>query len=197
MDDTHPRLEHRNLSTAELVRRAIEGEAGSFASLYSRTAPALYVWVEARISKTILDHVAAEDIVQETYLRAYDRFESFDADRSFRSWLFGIANNVARESVRSLARAMLSGDETLNEVPAELRAISQEVVKNEALGRLLERIHALPETERKIVLYRGLEGVSHREVAELLGISVSNAEKTWQRVRDQLATSDLPRDVFA
>lgn len=191
--------ENEFLSTAELVRRAKDGEPGGFAALYSRTAPALYAWAETRLPASLERAVTAEDVVQETYLRAYDRFKSYDDTRPFRSWLFGIASNVTRESIRSLARSMIrdSGDERLADIPDEARAISREVARGEAMRRFVERVRNLPEIERKVLLHRGLEGIPHAKVAALLGITVMNAEKIWQRVRNRLADEKLPAELFA
>lgn len=183
--------------TSDLVRSAKTGAPGGFAALYSRTAPALYAWAETRLPLGVARSVSAEDVVQETYLRAYAGFDSYDESRPFRSWLFGIAANITRESMRALARSLAhDGGEAVAEIPDEARAISRELARDEAMQRFVDHVRTLSETERRVLLHRGLEGAPHARVAELAGITVPNAEKTWQRVRERLADLRLPPELF-
>lgn len=191
-------------TTRELVRKARAGEPGGFAALYGHTAPALYAWASARLPAHLAKQLGPEDVVQEVYLRAYDGFARFDAARSFRSWLFGIANNVLREQLRDAAGRLAGGGDRrpggparLEEVADDATRISRRVARDESLQRVLEHTKRLSDTERKVLALRGLEGMPHARIAALTGISVSASEKAWQRVREKLAELELPEELLA
>ncbi len=108
----------------------------------------------------------------------------------FRSWLFGIANNVLREAARSLARlpvghARIEPD-YLDLIPARTTAITTRLARDEALQMFLERLKDWPEAERRLLIYRGLEGLSFREISELLGEAEATVAKRWQRLRERM-----------
>ena len=192
----------RKDTTGELARAAGRGEPHGFAGLYARTAPALYAWASARLTGPLQGKVEPEDVVQEVYARAIDRFAAFDPSREFRPWLFGIANRVLLELLRHSAKRArrempgIGSHSPVDELADQATAISQRVARDEALLAFVQRMQALGETERKVLVYRGLEGLPHTRVATLAGISVANAEKTWQRLRKRFEDGSLPPDLL-
>ena len=163
-----------------------------FHRLYSEVAPALWSWSRLRIHGSLADHVEAEDLVQEVCFLAYgSRDEFVDHGGSFRAWMFGIANNVMKRWLREMARRpracrpTTSADPALR-IPAEATTISRRVARDEVLMNFLEKARDLTEEEQKLLLYRGLEALSHQEVGALLGVGEEVAKKRWQRLRDRL-----------
>ena len=205
IDPEHPeeRTPQASDTTEELVRAAGRGEPSGFTGLYERTAPALYAWASARLAGPLRGKVEPEDVVQEVYVRAIERFEAYDTSREFRPWLFGIANRVLLELLRQSAkraqrelRGVGGEHDPLGEQADHATAISQRVARDEALRAFVQRMQALGETERKVLVYRGLEGLPHARVATLAGVSVANAEKTWQRLRKRFCDGSLPPDLL-
>lgn len=162
----------------------------SFTELYGEAAPALFTWAHVRLQAPLRAQLDPEDVLQEVCCRAYDRFESFDASLgSFRSWVFGIANNVLREallSLRHLPKAEPARAEwshlPWDDLPDDATSISRRVVRSESIAAFVARLDGLTEEEKKLLIYRGLEGLRHAEIASLLGLSVDAAEKRWQRL---------------
>jgi RNA polymerase sigma-70 factor (ECF subfamily) len=135
--------------------------------------------------------------VQEVSYQAWRSYESFDPERgSFRGWMFGVASKVALALLRRTARARANvGPLALLEsragaVPAELTTISRRVARDEALERFLARAEELDPEDRDLLLYRGIEGLQHDQVAAILGLTPETASKRWQRLRDRLR--DVP-----
>ncbi len=191
-------------TTEELVRAAGRGEPSGFTGLYERTAPALYAWASARLTGPLRGKIEPEDVVQEVYTRAIDKFATYDTSREFRPWLFGIANRVLLELLRQSAkraqrelRGAAGENDPMGELVDHATAISQRVARDEALRAFVLRMQSLGETERMVLVYRGLEGLLHARVATLAGISVANAEKTWQRLRKRFGDGSLPPDLLA
>lgn len=91
----------RDLDDAELMRRLANGEPGACAALYDRHADA----VHALLVRIVHDRAIAEDLLQETLLRAWQHADSFDRQRGpVRCWLLGIAHNLALNELRRRRR---------------------------------------------------------------------------------------------
>ena len=88
--------------THRLVNRVQQGEAGRFAELYDRVAPALYAWACHKIPASRRGRIEVDDVLQEVWCRAHRRFATFteDGGRSFRGWLFGIGKHVLLDAIR-------------------------------------------------------------------------------------------------
>jgi RNA polymerase sigma-70 factor (ECF subfamily) len=166
--------------------------------MYAEVAPALYVWSALHVPAGLRAHTEPEDVIQEVWCRAFERFDSFDPSHgSFRAWVFGIARNVMLEELRAAAKSSERPD--LDEIAAEATSISERVARNESVQRLLCLSEHLPGRERQLLMYRGLEGLSYAEVGERLGLSSEAARSLWRRLRDRLAPvseANLPRGTL-
>ena len=190
-------------NTQQLAQSAKKDSQG-FSALYSRVAPALFAWARLRLLPELRAMFDAEDLVQEICFRAYDRFPTYDFDRaSFRAWLFGIANNVLREHLVQLkrrAKRSISRESDqpapLDSLPNETTSISRRVARDESLRRFILILESLETEEKRLLIYRGLEGLKHGEVAVLLNMSVDAAEKRWQRLVKKLEATSIPSDFF-
>jgi RNA polymerase sigma-70 factor (ECF subfamily) len=140
--------------------------------------------------------------MQETWCRALGAFRRFDPRRaSFRAWIFGIASRTLAEELRRLQvrRRELApaerpeGTQDLEEIPAALRSITQQVAHREELAELLRIAETLAPEERELLVYRGIEGLPHAEVASRLGIAPEACEARWRRLRARLR-AQLPEE---
>ena len=172
----------------------------TFADHYAAAAPALRAWAALRTTGPLGALLDGDDLVQEVALEAMGAFERFDPSRgAFRPWLFGVATRVASSLLRSSARRHgIAAIEPLGsqDPSAEVTTISRRVRRDEALTRLLEQIAGLQPIERDLVLYRGIEGLEHAEVAELVGLGVEAATKRWLRLRERLMELPAARDLL-
>src|SRR5262252_519323 len=146
------------------VSPAFEAEAlASLDSLY-RTA--------LRLTRVPAD---AEDLVQETYLKAFRAAASFNPGTNLRAWLFTILHNTARNRVRDRARDAVSVDsevvDRLSELPAPGRPIETPeslLLRQTMAPELQAAIDALPDAFRQAVWLRDVEEFSYAEIAEML-----------------------------
>ena len=179
-------------------------EPRNFVDLYKAVAPSLYGWANLRIHQKLRSTVDPEDILQEVCYRAFDRFEEFDPEKGrFRRWIFGIANNVLREALQSLSRqpkretpAYLSSY-TMDALPAAVTTISQHITRDERIQHFISQMTHLDDEERKLLIFRGFERLSHSDVAGMLGVSVEAAEKRWQRLYKRLIDDGAPTEFMA
>lgn len=172
----------------------------AFLARYAEHASALMAWAHLRCRGPLGSVVDADDLVQEVAVEAWRARERFDPARgSFRGWLLGVAGHVAASALRRVARrsAVLGRESELAEPMAELTTISRRVRRQEATSELFAALDALADADRELVLLRGLEGLDHAAVGEVLGISAEAASKRWQRLRDQLATWPEANDLLS
>lgn len=175
----------------ELVQAARGGDAGAFHALMRRHEAAIY-----RTALAILRLPAdAEDVCQETFLRAFEHLESFRGEARFATWLTQICVNTARMKLRkNHADLWRSLDEPLateeGEValdPAEWRENPEQQYNREERERLL--LHALGglhPSYREVVVLRDLRQFSTEETARTLGLTEANVKTRLLRARLQL-----------
>lgn len=146
---------------AELAGRVLrEGSEPAFRALYGRHTPALYLFVLRLLGGVERE---AEDVVQDTWIRAVEQLPGFRWEASFRTWLFGIGLNRSREVLRKNGR---SGDAVSPEIEPRLPAprLAEKIDLEEA-------IRQLPQGYREVLLLHDVEGWTHDEIARSLGIT--------------------------
>jgi len=153
-------------SDRSLAQAVIErGEERAFRALYRRYAPSLYQFVLRVLGGNVQD---AEDVMQETWIRAVENLAGFRWEGPFRNWLLGIAVNRCRTLFRRKDRGWLTLDD--NVAWSSPRAVLEEPID-------LERaLAAMPDGYRTVLLLHDLEGYTHDEIAEMLGTSVGTSK---------------------
>ncbi len=159
------------------------GHPDDFAGLVERHHRNLLVYAVALTR----NHATARDIVQESFILAYEKRELFDVTRDFASWMRGIVRNKWREWLRKNRRYDLSDNE-LALIDADIAAWQTErTIEDNSLFDALEQcIERLPETLRKAVNAYYYEGRNGDEVSLALEIAPSAVRKRLQRARTLL-----------
>ena len=166
-----------------LVDRCRRGELGAFEELYRAHAGRLY-----SLAFRMLGNPAdAEDLLQEIFLSAHRKLESFRGDAALGTWLYRLAMNQILDHVRS--RAARSGQLTDGIDDASLLAdAGGHRLADRAIDRIdLERALAeLPEGCRAAFVLHDVEGLEHKEVAEVLGIAEGTSKSQVHKARLRL-----------
>ena len=161
----------------DLVRRVAAGNREAFRELVSRFQRPL----SAYSRRMLQDHDAADDVVQETFLRLWTRADRFDPAASRPgTWLHRIAHNLCIDLLRGRGRWVPGEPETDIEGPDHLEATAQRAAD------VRRAIAALPERQRSALLLCHYQGLSNREAAEVLDASVEALESLLARARRQL-----------
>ena len=170
--------------------RAAAFEADALAQLDSlyRTA--------RRLTRSTAD---AEDLVQETFLRAFRSADRFEPGTNLRAWLFTILHNAARNRARDAARDAVIVDSDTVERAAELAPVPGQapsagtpeamLIRETLAPELQAAIDALPDTLREAVWLRDVEEFSYAEIASMLGIPVGTVMSRISRGRQGLYDS--------
>jgi RNA polymerase sigma-70 factor (ECF subfamily) len=186
-----------------VVAAAKAGDESAFASLVETYRRELQVHCY-RMLGSLED---SEDVVQETFLRAWRRRETFRGRSSFRAWLYGIATNACLDALQRRPRVPQEGssavaevswlqpypDELLEGVPANDAEPEAELVAKETIElAFIAAIQLLPPRQRAVLISRDVLGWSAAETAALLGVSVAAANSALQRARSTMKER-LPR----
>ena len=124
----------------------------------------------------------SEDVTQDAFSKALPALRRSGAEIELRPWLYRIVRNTALNDLRG--RAPVATE--LSEALPGARSAAAEVEAREELRDLMERLQALPETQRAALVMRELEGLSHEEIAAALGVSGGAARQAIFRARAAL-----------
>jgi RNA polymerase sigma-70 factor, ECF subfamily len=160
------------LSAEELAIRARAGSRGSFDELVVRYRPRLVAFLARRLA----DAAEAEDVAQETFVRAYDHLDRYDPARPFATWLFAIGKNVAAN--HAIARTRRDAREQ-----GAVGAIAADAVEGDLWRRAEEVLR--PDAYRVLWL-RYAQGLTVREIAGELGRSAVAIKVMMFRARRRL-----------
>ncbi|MHB1426420.1 MAG: RNA polymerase sigma factor [Gemmataceae bacterium] len=182
-DNPHDDLadEHR------LIVAAQQGDRPAFGQLVERYWDRLYRWLY-RLTR---DRHTAEDLVQESFLKAFAGLKMFQAGTNFSAWLFRIAhNNYANQCRASSARRR----ETLpDDLPDSQHGPLDRAASAEALQNLGRAMNRLPAEFRAALLLRVEEGLSFRQIAEVLDLTEETARWRVFKARQKLLSMLAPR----
>ncbi len=142
-----------------------------------------------RLTRSAAD---AEDLVQDTYLKAFRAADSFESGTNLRAWLFTILHNTARNRFRDRARDAVTVDSEAVERAADAsvaggtggRVTPETLLLRETLGPELQAaVDGLPEIFRQAVWLRDVEEFSYAEIANMLGVPAGTVMSRISRAR--------------
>jgi len=160
----------------DVVRRAQQGDVDAFERLYRAHAPA----VHALARRMLGNDGAAREMVQDVFVRAWEKLALFRGESSFGTWLHRLAVNVVIERRRSYAiqRERISDDES---------AIERAAVVRPGRGDLAldfeQALASLPDGAREVFVLHDVEGYKHREIAAMLDITSGTSKRQLHRAR--------------
>jgi len=171
---------------AALAARALRGEDAAFAQLMGRHK----AWAFRFVRRYVGNHEDAYDVLQDTFFSAWRALGRYQRDRPFEIWLRRIALNkcrdrARREAVRRAFGGLLAGDEA-PEIPDTAPGPEALTDSEQSLRRLESALQRLPRQLKEPLLLTALEGLSHQEAGELLGINAKAVEMRVYRARARL-----------
>jgi len=174
---------------ADLAQAALAGSEAAYRELVTRYATPAVNFVH----RIVRDRGLAEDLAQEGFLRVYQRLHTYDPDRKFSSWFFQVLRNITIDYLRVNRVPTASLDELQEEgnrgASVDRESVSPEQAAEQgelaiAMAAALSRIR--PEY-RECVVLRYQEGLTHPEIAEILGLPAGTVKTHLHRARKELA----------
>jgi RNA polymerase sigma-70 factor (ECF subfamily) len=175
-------------SDQDLTARAVKGDQAAFATLMQRHKGWLFRFVRRYVGEA----EEAYDVVQESFASAWIALSRYDPHRPFDVWLRRIALNKCRDRARKAAvRRVLFGvagaPESRPESPDPAVGPDAAAASRRALARLEAAIATLPRGLKEPLVLTALEGLSHKEAGDVLGMNAKAVETRVYRARKQLA----------
>lgn len=145
-----------------LVNKAASGDFKAFGELYGVFLERIYRYVFYQVR----DKMAAEDITEEVFIKAWKAIESCQGKEStFSPWLYRIAHNQVVDNFRSQRKHVSLEVDNL----AGARDSAREMESMLEHEQLLEMISYLPEQQRQVIILKFIEGVGNREIGQIMG----------------------------
>ena len=173
------------ISDKHLIAQCLKGKARYQKMLYDRFACKVYP-VCYRYAKNEED---AKDILQETFIRVYSKLDTFEDKGSFEGWIRKIAVNTSIRHYQNSLRKLDDRDiENVPEISSDDNILSELNAED-----ILKKISELPTGYRVVFNLYAIEGYSHKEIAEELGISEGSSRSQLTRARQHLMEALQPK----
>ena len=179
------------LSDWDLVRKCQAGEMSSFQELVSRYQQKVYMVILGLLR----NRDDAMEVAQETFFRAYRKINSFQGGSSFYTWIYRIAVNLAIDAQRRQKRNPLDYRETIDTLlesqEESARDPFADVHDRELRENLIKAINDLTPEHKAVIVLRTIEGLSYRDIGEILGCSegtvMSRLHYARKKLQDKLS----------
>jgi len=165
-----------------LILASVEGDGKAFEALYIRYMKAIFRYIFFRIG----DENQAEDLTEEVFVRAWEALPKYQHRKyPFSSWLYRIAHNLIIDYYRMKKPVPLSNG-LMRSYPSSAESLDHIVNRKHETQLLVNAMRKLSELEQEIVLLRFVEGLSHEEIAEMVGKSQTACRVTLHRALKSL-----------
>jgi len=168
----------------QLVRKAKKGQHKAFEKLVFKHQKAIYRVVR----KMVLDHDDTNDIVQDTFIKAYSRLEQFNEQFPFYPWLHRIAINTTLNFIEKYRRYQETFNRSDNQdVYSSQNGNSlQKIIHNEFEQQIKLALERIPVEQRIVFMLRTSEDLGYQEISEQLEISIGTVMSRLSRAREKL-----------
>ena len=183
-------------SDIELVTEVKEGNRKSFSELVQRHQRSL-LRLGMRFTK---EQSLAEDIVQESFIKAFQKIQLFEGRSSFKSWLYQIALNTARNKFRDRFGSGSFDSVNIEDVPLGVDPGAETgMIRADMKKRVRAEIEKLPDRQRMALSLRIFEDLSFKEIAEIMDCPYDTAKANYRhallKLKERIEVSDFNDSV--
>jgi len=172
-------------SSRDLVIRVCQGDQEAFRLIFDRYSRPVIGFIYDMVN----DRELAEELTQETFVRAFRAIHRMKPETKLSTWLFGIARNVARESLRARTRANMQvtlEHESVMDV-SDQKSIPVDRLLSKELNELIRRaLEALDDDKRLVFTLKVFHQCSYEEIAEITGFSLAKLKTDLHRARAEM-----------
>ncbi len=172
-------------SSADLVARACQGDQEAFRLIFERYSRPVISFIYDQVG----DRELADELTQETFVRAYRGLKSLRKETKLSTWLFGIAKNVARESLRARIRQSRHidlDDKQVLDLSDQNPAPSSQLLDKEFNEVVQRSLDLLDEDKRLVFTLKIFHQCSYEEIAEITGFSIPKLKTDLHRARAEM-----------
>ena len=172
-------------SSRDLVTRVCQGDQEAFRLIFDRYSRPVIGFIYDMVN----DRELAEELTQETFVRAYRGIGGMNPETKLSTWLFGIARNVARESLRVRMKAKRQvdlEDESVLDLSDKEPAPVEQLLSKELNEIIRRSLAALDEDKRLVFTLKVLHQCSYEEIAMITGFSLAKLKTDLHRARAEM-----------
>jgi RNA polymerase sigma-70 factor (ECF subfamily) len=176
---TQPVIDPVNRRNETDVERAAGGDRQAFERLYREHVSRIY----SLCTRMVGDRTRAEELTQDAFVRAWEKLDQFRGDSAFGTWLHRLAVNVVLNDRQSESRRRGRHDDSIEDVDTMAHG-DVRAAPTPGLSIDLERaIAGLPPGARKVFVLHDVEGFTHDEIGEMLGVTAGGCKAQLHRAR--------------
>lgn len=180
------------IETAKRVARTVSGEAPAsepdpddLSRLVAEHGESIY-----RVALSVVrDPALAEDVAQDTLVKAWLALPTFRGESSLKSWVLRIARNTAISTIRARRSVVMDPFMMPEESSVADRTVERKVESNEAMVDFVGALGDLDDLSRSVVILRDVEGLAYDEIAEILDVPLSTVKTRLMRARRRLSSA--------
>lgn len=162
---------------SSLIRRSKNGDHKAFEQLYRANAGK----VNGLCFRLCGQRELAEDLTQESFIRAWQKLDSFRGDSAFGSWLYRLTSNVVIGYLRQQSKwKLVSFDDGLHEAALGVASL------NTSMSDIEKKLARLPEQARVVIILHEYLGYQHNEIAEITGMAAGTSKSHLHRAKQLL-----------
>lgn len=171
--------------TADISAKATEPDPDDLSQLVSEHGESIY-----RVALSVVrDPALAEDVAQDTLVKAWLALPTFRGESSLKSWVLRIARNTAISTIRTRRSVVMDPFMMPEETSHTERSVERKVETNEAMEDFVDALGELDDLSRSVVILRDVEGLSYDEISEVLDVPLSTVKTRLMRARRRLGSA--------
>ena len=179
-----------DLSDKELIHLALEQNQMAYIVLFSR----YNIGVRSHISKYVSQNEDIEDIMLESFQKAFSQMAMYNPEYKFSTWLFRIARNTALDHIgrkdrekNNLPTTSISEQlSELNEIPAPVHNPEEDIIKQQEYDKWIANIDKLKEEYRTVAKMNLIDNFGYKEIADALDLPINTVKTRIRRAKEQL-----------
>ncbi len=179
-------MNNEEITDGEIVKQVLAGNIHKYSLLVSRYEKFVFSFLLSKCS----DVYEIEDVVQETFLKAYRHLSSYDCERKFTNWLITIARNLwydnRKKNSKSIASTDLVTDVLLSSDNEDVQRPDDIAVRKEEFKKLVAIIRSLDEDFRTPFILRVVNELSYQEIADALSLPLQTVKNRIFKARTYL-----------
>lgn len=196
MDDQSTSQKHED--DLIIIRSVLSGENADFALLWQRYNKQIF----ANVLKIVRNIDDADDIVQDTFLKAFNALHTYNQTYPFPAWLYKIASNTCidyfrRKRIRpiSIENLNVHGGDVYDIIPDASIPIDIHIINSERKESLMNAIKQLPDRYKECIHLRHFEELSYEEISQKMNLPLSTIKITLFRARKMLLSLLSDKDI--